>query len=428
MIKQIKLLLSGSLVFASPLLGAVENPEWPNQLSKRALDTIQGYAGEETLSRVNKWFRGMILEATAVEYAQSIIKDEPVSVDVKKKLSHVTGDQEIEQLTKCIVGNIAMNIEGLLIKVRPMPPFLEGYFEAVTQEQIDGILLPLIEKGSVLRAAAHYLTHNVHLYRNKNTESDEDARKKIIAFAQTFMTLGDALTKQDASGTPMMIVSTRSELQNTQHVNAFFAQHPDKILVLDMEDEEGSRVYRNASGFIRKPTPFDPPPYSAAVIYEDDFPKVLGSIKNLVLVGRNITKIGSRAFYENTNLQSVQMPNTVESIGECAFVRCRALQTLVMPSSMKEIGHHAFSDCSTLKIVEMPKNVTSIGMGAFLNCTSLESVVIPSSVTEIFPDAFWACPTLKEIFVERGSYAERHMRRNYRDLTATPGVIKIVDR
>ncbi|MCD7713750.1 MAG: leucine-rich repeat domain-containing protein [Prevotella sp.] len=61
-----------------------------------------------------------------------------------------------------------------------------------------------------------------------------------------------------------------------------------------------------------------------------------------------ITGIGDYAFYYNTSLTSVEIPNTVTSIGYQAFICCSALKTVILGNSVQSIDIDAFFSCSAL--------------------------------------------------------------------------------
>lgn len=55
------------------------------------------------------------------------------------------------------------------------------------------------------------------------------------------------------------------------------------------------------------------------------------------------------------------------------------------------IGFRAFYECSNLVSVELPKSLTYIGTGAFAYCSRLTDIIIPDNVTDISSSAFWNC-------------------------------------
>lgn len=80
-----------------------------------------------------------------------------------------------------------------------------------------------------------------------------------------------------------------------------------------------------------------------------------GKIKKLV-IENGITEIPANAAYQNQNLQSVLIADSVEKIGDCAFAECRNLQKVVIPSNVTEIGENAFAWCHTLTIYCEPNS------------------------------------------------------------------------
>ncbi|MBR6828656.1 MAG: leucine-rich repeat domain-containing protein [Prevotella sp.] len=123
-----------------------------------------------------------------------------------------------------------------------------------------------------------------------------------------------------------------------------------------------------------------------------------------LIIGKNVTSIGSSAFSKCTNLKTVTFENgsTLTSIGYSAFDGCSSLQSIVIPAGVTSIGTYAFNGCSSLESIVIPASVTSIGKKAFSFCTSLESIVIPAGVTSIGDRAF-VDSNLKTVTFENGS-------------------------
>jgi hypothetical protein len=66
------------------------------------------------------------------------------------------------------------------------------------------------------------------------------------------------------------------------------------------------------------------------------------------------------------------------------------------------IGSHAFRDCKNLESVILPNSITAIGYSAFYGCTALNSINIPNSVTTIGDGAFGWCWELKSVNIPDG--------------------------
>ena len=94
---------------------------------------------------------------------------------------------------------------------------------------------------------------------------------------------------------------------------------------------------------------------------------------------------------------SYTVPQGIQSIGDDAFRECSKLKSVSIPDSVISIGHNAFSQCFRLTNVSIPDSVTSIGDCAFSICSRLTSVFIPDSVTSIGANPFAGCEKLTEI-------------------------------
>ena len=167
--KKINLIVLGCLCFISPLLGSDgDGKTGLNNLVLSPINRIQEFTGgKETLSAVDKNLRTQLLGQATYDYADAVVKDKPVPENVKELLRHVKSNEEIQDLKQDIIDGILSLSKysdgnlSVLIKVRPMPPFLKDSFEKVTGEEIDRILDPIIQEGSVLESARLYLKRNL---------------------------------------------------------------------------------------------------------------------------------------------------------------------------------------------------------------------------------------------------------------------------
>ena len=168
-----------------------------------------------------------------------------------------------------------------------------------------------------------------------------------------------------------------------------------------------------------------------------------------------VVGIAEKAFYENSAIASVTIPNTVRSIGESAFSKCTGLSNVIIPKSVTSIGGWAFYHCSGIASITIPSSVKNIGNrafwsvgeinvatgnfhyisidgnlysrdkktfihyavskmasefeipstvvaiadAAFAECSNLESITIPSSVKSIGDYAFHECKSLTNITI-----------------------------
>lgn len=148
-----------------------------------------------------------------------------------------------------------------------------------------------------------------------------------------------------------------------------------------------------------------------------------GAIKENIN-GYNTVSIAEQAFYNNTNLTSVVIPDTVIGIskqafygctnltnvklgkvfiiGEAAFQNCTSLTNIVIPHGVYLIGSFAFSNCENLKTISLPDSIVSLGDKLFADCTSLSNVIIPKSVDVIGNCMFENCTSLTSVTIPNG--------------------------
>ncbi len=113
-----------------------------------------------------------------------------------------------------------------------------------------------------------------------------------------------------------------------------------------------------------------------------------------VIIPDGVTKIGKAAFLMCENLTSVTIGNNVTAIGESAFSSCYKLSSLVIGYRVISIGDWAFESCKNLTSTITLYSVTSIGEYAFRSCSSLTSIELSDSVTTIGNYAFYNCSHL----------------------------------
>ena len=116
-------------------------------------------------------------------------------------------------------------------------------------------------------------------------------------------------------------------------------------------------------------------------------------------IPNTITSIGNYAFNGCQSLTNISLPNSVISIGDNAFMGCFDLSSITIPNSVTSIGKYAFSDCESLTNVNLPNSITTIQRGTFNCCYGLNSITIPSSVTSIEASVFYECVNLTSITI-----------------------------
>ena len=144
-----------------------------------------------------------------------------------------------------------------------------------------------------------------------------------------------------------------------------------------------------------------------------------------IILPNSIKAFGSQAFYNCTNLESVNIPASLQEIGRSVFCYCGKLKSeIILPEGISEIPDYTFYECASLTSVTLPESTSSLGYGCFAgcskitslgelpnlndfeghcfeNCKKLETFRIPSIMTSIPSCAFSGCQALKDIDVSR---------------------------
>ncbi|MBR2967335.1 MAG: leucine-rich repeat protein [Clostridia bacterium] len=124
-----------------------------------------------------------------------------------------------------------------------------------------------------------------------------------------------------------------------------------------------------------------------------------------------VTSIGAAAFFNNSRVTKIVIPDSVTSIGERAFRNCVALEEMVIPNSVISIGSSAFQNCTSLKTVKISNSLVELPNNAFYGCSKLSTVEFGTSLKVIGENAFFNCRKLGSI--------ETVNEQNHDDVTVT---------
>ena len=155
-----------------------------------------------------------------------------------------------------------------------------------------------------------------------------------------------------------------------------------------------------------------------------------------VVVKEGITSISECAFgpfapygVESTkypNLAKITLPETMNSIGNYAFFKA-GLESIVLPEGLETIGVSAFSNTLLSGDLVLPKTLNSIGQDAFLN-TNITSVNLNEGMA-LGGCAFANCNNLKEVTIPEnliyGSHNEGNMTRSNKAFVDCKGLEKV---
>ena len=146
-----------------------------------------------------------------------------------------------------------------------------------------------------------------------------------------------------------------------------------------------------------------------------------------VEIPNTVVELGGYAFGNaygvTVNLKEIVIPDSVTIIGVAAFENCTNLSSITIPNTIASVGYYAFYNTAWYdkqtdgllyigKVLykykgKMPENTniqikegtTSITDSAFENCTNLSSITIPEGVTSIGDAAFADCTNLSSITI-----------------------------
>lgn len=116
-----------------------------------------------------------------------------------------------------------------------------------------------------------------------------------------------------------------------------------------------------------------------------------------VVVPEGVTQILSDAFRDHEEIESIQLPSTLQSIGAGAFHGCANLREIVIPESVFEVGNRAFLGCRALRSAQLPEGLMKLDRFVFGLCESLEEVRGGTEMVTVESRAFSGCASLREL-------------------------------
>jgi len=156
-----------------------------------------------------------------------------------------------------------------------------------------------------------------------------------------------------------------------------------------------------------------------------------------VSIADSVTQIGEGAFNYCSTLEQVDIPKNVGTIADLAFFNCHRLARIsvdpaneafadedgilftkdktvllqmpaangktayTVPDTVTQIKDRAFRHCETLTQITLPQNLTSIGELAFSRCSALASIQLPEGIGTLEYMLFESCTSLTEVHIPK---------------------------
>ena len=120
----------------------------------------------------------------------------------------------------------------------------------------------------------------------------------------------------------------------------------------------------------------------------------------------SINTLGEAAFSGMLNLKTLDLSSCIslKQIPECLCMNSLDLETVMLPDTIQSIDSYAFADCHKLNKINLSNTITELWGGCFQRCSSLTSVHIPSDKLTVFGAAvFDGCSNLKDVTFDSSS-------------------------
>lgn len=150
------------------------------------------------------------------------------------------------------------------------------------------------------------------------------------------------------------------------------------------------------------------------------------SVETLV-IPEGVETIENTAFYYCTSLRRVKLPDSCTSYGERLFSWCTSLETITIPAGMTVIPRLAFNNCTSLSEIVWNDKITDIGVRAFSWCTSLTEIALPESVLTVDDYAFYNCGTLQSVTIPTHTVYSANAFEKCDNATLSGGIVKTED-
>lgn len=249
-------------------------------------------------------------------------------------------------------------------------------------------------------------TYNERLGANNTSlESILETINNLPEAGSGELNLQDKTIEITENGTTNIVADEGYDGLNSVEVitNVSSGETPEKGFIVTEWDDEGYALAMQACGMTEIPQ-------YAFGIYNTSLTKY-GALYNLrlkkVILPEGVTKIGYAAFYGMSNIERVELPNTLTELSREMCRGCTKLKNIkTIPDGITVLPENVFFTCKSLTQLSM-KNVTQIVGISMTACSfrgdnSLKAVWIGSAITSsgFGAYAFCECSSIKKMFID----------------------------
>lgn len=184
--------------------------------------------------------------------------------------------------------------------------------------------------------------------------------------------------------------------KSPDYINMFAIDHHLSVNLHTEPDSSVTKMMDQLTEYHREPTTFRLISSDFSIVHDDFLlrpnPSGLTLIKYISeeenpiipseISGQKITAIGNFAFC-NSEIESAELPDTIESIGKGAFIHCYNLKSIVLPKKLKVLSASLFQHCESLEELHIPDGVERVEDSVFFGCGSLNKLTFPKSISYI---------------------------------------------
>lgn len=115
--------------------------------------------------------------------------------------------------------------------------------------------------------------------------------------------------------------------------------------------------------------------------------------------GNSIKNINNFAFFNCYNLTNISPMPILENLSGGVFFNCSSLQAFTLPNTLKSIGDNCFSKCYALTSMNIPSSMAQLGYNIFSNCYNISTITFDNSFSlpELTETMFSSCYSLANI-------------------------------